>query len=281
MVQNHLGIVLFSVIRVEHQKQVLKAVKRGQKIDNTKFYLLHLCSAKNKLYLGGVKINVRPSHIQVPCQKCRAKLAKSRKFAFPLGMPPLLFHLTTMNRTVLGQIDENLPRRHELTPYQRGIIIGQPTCGVLPTAIGKALNLPRTTVQGVIERATRQDNGVNNPRSGRPTIVTDRARRVIIRNARINPKITYLQLRACIDTEFSKSTMYRVLKEAGITNWLAKKRPLLRLQDVAARWAWAKKYKDWTYSDWAKIIWSDECSVERGSGYRREWCFSYTVSEME
>ena len=67
--------------------------------------------------------------------------------------------------------------------------------------------------------------------------------------------------------------MYRVLKEAGITNWLAKKRPLLRLQDVAARWAWAKKYKDWTYSDWAKIIWSDECSVERGSGYRREWVF--------
>ena len=32
-------------------------------------------------------------------------------------------------------------------------------------------------------------------------------------------------------------------------------------------------YKDWTFEEWSKVIWSDECSVERGSGKRREWVF--------
>ena len=47
----------------------------------------------------------------------------------------------------------------------------------------------------------------------------------------------------------------------------------MRPQNVDARLAWAEKYKYWTYEDWAKVIWSDECSVERGSGKRREWVF--------
>ena len=39
------------------------------------------------------------------------------------------------------------------------------------------------------------------------------------------------------------------------------------------RYQWALEHETWTFEDWAKIIWSDECSVERGTGKRREWVF--------
>ena len=207
----------------------------------------------------------------VPRQKSSRKLINSRKFAFLREKPPTIVTIITMNRTPLQTIDGNIPRRKELTPYHRGIIVGQGSLGSGATSIGRSLNHPESTIRSVLSASTHQHQGVSKPRSGRPTVVTDRARRIIIRNARIHPKITYKVLRALANIIFSKSTMYRVLKDAGITNWLAKKRPKLRPQDVAARLAWAKKYKDWTYDDWAKIIWSDECSV--GSGYRRESVF--------
>jgi hypothetical protein len=36
---------------------------------------------------------------------------------------------------------------------------------------------------------------------------------------------------------------------------------------------WAEQYLHFTAEDWASIIWSDECSVERGKGKERTWCF--------
>ena len=74
---------------------------------------------------------------------------------------------------------------------------------------------------------------------------------------------------------FSKATVYRILKEYGLTNWLAKKRPLLQEEDAAKRLAWAKERKDWPADEWSKVIWTDECSVERGTGKIRR-CLPHT-----
>ena len=71
----------------------------------------------------------------------------------------------------------------------------------------------------------------------------------------------------------SRTTFYRTLKEHGIINWIAKKRPLLTEEHAAKRLAFALKYRDWTYEEWSRVIWSDECSITRGSGTKREWVF--------
>ena len=55
-----------------------------------------------------------------------------------------------------------------------------------------------------------------------------------------------------------------MLKSEGIINWLAKRRPLLTPEVVVKRLRFYRKYKDWTYAEWYKIIFSDECSLERG-----------------
>jgi len=75
--------------------------------------------------------------------------------------------------------------------------------------------------------------------------------------------------------EISKSTVYRALKEYGLVNWLAQKRLLLSEAVAAKRLAWCKARKDWTPEQWQKVIWSDECSVERGKGKKRKWVFRF------
>jgi hypothetical protein len=67
--------------------------------------------------------------------------------------------------------------------------------------------------------------------------------------------------------------MYHILKDHGITNWRAKKRPELTEAHAKARLQWALENRHRTDEEWAQIIWSDECSVEKGAGKRPTWVF--------
>jgi len=65
----------------------------------------------------------------------------------------------------------------------------------------------------------------------------------------------------------------RVLREANVKKWLAKSRPRLKPKDIAKRLKWAIAHKDWTAKDFEKVIWSDECSVEKSKDPRQQWVF--------
>jgi transposase len=55
--------------------------------------------------------------------------------------------------------------------------------------------------------------------------------------------------------------------------WLAKNRPKLTEEHAKKRLEWAKTFKDWTAEDWAKVAWSDECSIEKDKDPRKAWVF--------
>jgi hypothetical protein len=65
----------------------------------------------------------------------------------------------------------------------------------------------------------------------------------------------------------------KILKQYGICNWRAKKRPELTEVHAASRLAWCLAHRGWTAEEWELVCWSDECSVERGWGKRTEWVF--------
>ena len=133
-----------------------------------------------------------------------------------------------MPRKPLGLISPNIIRRKELTPYRRGIIGGRAAAGLIVVKIARELDLPRRIVRSIIERGAEHDKGTTKPRSGRPKLYNARDERTIIRLARVNPKQTYVELIEKSGVGCSKKIIYRILSHPGITNWIAKKRPLLR-----------------------------------------------------
>ena len=63
--------------------------------------------------------------------------------------------------------------------------------------------------------------------------------------------------------------MDRVLRKANIKKWLAMSRPRLKRDLVAKRLRWAIAQRNWTVEDFEKVIWSDECSVEKSKDPRQ------------
>ena len=178
-----------------------------------------------------------------------------------------------MLRASLTPISGNRPRNTELTPYQRGMIVGAQALGHTPTEIGKTLNFSKSTVQSTIQKHSIRNDGVSKSRSGRPEVLSERDRRYIIKHARINPRITYAQTKLEVGLGCSRTTIYRALKLYGLTNWVAKKRPLLTPEVAKKRLDWCLLRREWTFEQWSRVIWSDECSVEKGSGKQRQWVF--------
>ena len=201
----------------------------------------------------------------------RQKKARFRVLMSSTTLPSTT--IITMLRTPLGPISSNRRRGPELTPYKRGIINGAYRHGCTPTYIVSAENTPLNTVKKTILHASQHPNGITKPRCGRPLATTLGDRRLIIRIARANPRITYEDLKKETLLDISHKTFYRVLKEYGLTNWLAKQRPLLTPEVAVKRLAWCRVRLSWKWEEWSKVIWSDECSVERGTGKERAWVF--------
>ena len=178
-------------------------------------------------------------------------------------------------RTPLAPRSANIVKKPHLTPFERGTIYGQRLAGCTISQIAEALNTSESTVKYTLYKTIHNENQEDKPHTGRPKRMTSRERRSLIRTVRSDPSINYSDLKENLGTNVSTSTLYREIKTYGLTNWLAKKRPLLTPEVAAKRYAWAKAREDWGPDKWQKIIWSDECSVERGTGKNRKWVFRF------
>ena len=186
-----------------------------------------------------------------------------------------------MSRTRLAPISEKRRRGPELTLYKRGEIIGKYNTGVTLKNVAHIPETPKSTIDYPIDQASKRPNGESRPRIGRPPKLSEHDKRHLIRVTRMNPHTTYARIKLQCGLDCSTDTIYRVLKEYGLINWLAKKRPLLSPEAAAKRLAWCLERRHWRYEDWLKIMWSDECSVERGSGKERRWVFRFPYEKWE
>ena len=178
-----------------------------------------------------------------------------------------------MPRTLFKVISENVTHWKELSSYEREILIKQASQEVTPVSLTKITKVPQITIIFTLFQADIRLTGVSKPWSERLKLLSVRDCRHITRIARLTPEISYQEIQEKTELACSRKTVYRVLKDYGLTNWLAKKRPKLSPAVAGKRLEWALTHKDWTYEDWIKVIWSDECSVERGSGKQRKWVF--------
>jgi transposase len=128
-----------------------------------------------------------------------------------------------------------------------------------------------------ITTGTTQDK----PCSGRLSMLLLLQKKIIYRKARAAPKIEYSELAVhgvLVNPDGttlkppSKTTLWRALKSRGLTNHCCKKRPKFTRAHALKCLQFCREYRTYPWS-WRTLKFSDECSVQKGSGANQEWCF--------
>jgi hypothetical protein len=88
-----------------------------------------------------------------------------------------------------------------------------------------------------------------------------------------DPFLTFQDIRVRTGINVLTTTFKNYLKKSGYGHWKAAKRPQLKEEYAALRLAWAEAYKDWSYEEWSKVIWSDEYSIKIGKRTKNFWVF--------
>ena len=138
-------------------------------------------------------------------------------------------------RLPLGVIPGNRLRNCELHPYTRGQITGPYILGFSPAAIVLGLNQPLGTVWSTIARDEARCLGETKARPGRLLEYTIRDERKIVRHVRLFPKYTYTQVISELGLTIKTTTIKKILRIYGITNWRVKRRPTLTEAYAAIR----------------------------------------------
>uniref|UniRef100_A0A803JWW4 Transposase Tc1-like domain-containing protein n=1 Tax=Xenopus tropicalis TaxID=8364 RepID=A0A803JWW4_XENTR len=118
----------------------------------------------------------------------------------------------------------------EHTRQVRDKVIEKFKAGLGYKKISKALNIPRSTVQAIIQKWKEYGTTVNLPRQGRPPKLTGRTRRALIRNAAKRPMVTLGELQrstAQVGESVHRTTISRALHKVGLYGRVARRKPLL------------------------------------------------------
>lgn len=131
-----------------------------------------------------------------------------------------------------------------------------------------------STIHYTLREEKNRLNNHSRPRSGAPRKLTEEDRDHVYDLIQQTPSITREDLLAEVDYKVKKTSIWRLTHEMGLRKWRKMQRPMLTPERAAKRLAWARRYQHFSTSDWSRVFWSDECTVERGIGQRREWTFT-------
>ena len=179
--------------------------------------------------------------------------------------------MTTPTRAFGREISGNRRVNNELSNDTRIAIITVRNYGVSSARLASDFGCSPRTVFNTTRRYTERQNTASRPRNGAPSKLTAATKRRILRIVRREPFTKYHELLGLIPEDVSRKTVYRLLSEHRITNWIAKKRPKPSEEHAYRRLRWAQQHVDWTPEQWRNVVFSDECSLDRGTGNDRRW----------
>jgi IS30 family transposase len=181
------------------------------------------------------------------------------------------------------EISQNARRKLNISPGERNYAIGMLKGGCSVVEVADACGRSPSTIRRLINKVTTTGTTTDKPRSGRPLILSRHARKLVYRAVRKNPKITYAELQEIAQVHPpdgtpskppSRSTLYRVICKTGLLHVRCKKRPKLTPQRARKRLGFCKEHRHFAWHR-RTLKFSDECSIQKGSGHNTKWCFRY------
>ncbi|KAI4890706.1 hypothetical protein NFI96_011534, partial [Prochilodus magdalenae] len=188
-------------------------------------------------------------------------------------------HLPTTSNTHTP--NSTMVKTKELSEDTRNRIVDLHQAGKTESAIGKQLDVKKSTVGAIIRKWKTYKTTTNLPRSGAPRKISARGVKMITRTVRKNPRTTRGDLVNDLQeagTNVTKATISNTLRRQGLRSCSARRVPLLKPVHIQARLKFAREHLDVPEEYWENVIWSDETKVElfaRAMKMKRGWVFQH------
>ncbi|GFU78654.1 HTH_Tnp_Tc3_2 domain-containing protein [Trichonephila clavipes] len=143
--------------------------------------------------------------------------------------------------------------------------------------IAKMVGRSHSCVQKIIGRFKSDGLIENKSGRGRKSILSDVAKWKVLKDIKIDPKLCAVKLAAetsrIISRSVSAETVRNVIRHAGYSSRVARKKPFISLQNQKKRLEFAKTHQLKTDNFWKKVIFSDESkfNIFGSDGRRTVW----------
>ena len=122
-------------------------------------------------------------------------------------------------QTVSTNICERMGCSQELSEFQRGTVIGCHLCNKSSREISSLLNIPQSTVSGIITKWKRLGTTATQPPSGRPHKMMERGqwmlRCIVCRGRQLSAESIAADLQTSCGLQISSRTVHRELHGMG------------------------------------------------------------------
>ncbi len=178
-------------------------------------------------------------------------------------------------QTASSNICERMGRSQELSEFQRGTVIGCHLCNKFSRENSSLLNIPQSTVSGIITKWKRLGMTATQSQSGRPRKMTERGQRmlrcIVGRCRKLSTESIATDLQSSCGLQISSSTVHRELHGMGFHGRAAASKPYITKCNAKRRMKWCKACRHWTLEQGRRILWSDESLFSIWQSDGRVW----------
>ncbi|KAG2464594.1 TC1A transposase, partial [Polypterus senegalus] len=156
-------------------------------------------------------------------------------------------------------------KSNELSVDLQDRIVSRHKSGEGYREIFAALKVPMSTVASIIRKWTKFKTTWTLSRAGRPSKLSDRGRRALVREVTKNPMVTLSELqRSSVERgePSRRTTISAAIHQSGLYGRVARQKPLLSKRHMAAHLEFAKRHLKDSQTMRNKILWSDESKIE-------------------
>lgn len=143
--------------------------------------------------------------------------------------------------------------------------------------IAKRFNLPKSTVQGIIERFKKTGTVQNAPGRGKAKTFTPRETRTLLREVNDDPFKSAIKLAEIMKQSTGKvvtpKTITNYLKQEGVRARTPRKKPFVSAKNKLKRLEFARKNLNQPERFWKRILWTDETKINLfgSDGHQKVW----------
>ncbi|KAG2464974.1 TCB1 transposase, partial [Polypterus senegalus] len=152
----------------------------------------------------------------------------------------------------------------EISVDRRDRIVSRHKSGEGYRKISTALKVPMSTVPSIIRKWKKFKTTRTLPTAGRPSRLSDRGRRALVREVTKNPMVTLSELqRSSVERgePSRRTTISAAIHQSGLYSRVARRKPLLSKKHMAACLEFAKRHLKDSQTMRNKILWSDETKI--------------------